>query len=450
MEVEADGQDSEDDITTLTALTVGVSVPCSGSFDKYLLFAWYAGMLVGSGPGPGPLTGFAMSNDGVGCCMLPPLQLDVELSQAPSAGSVQLELWCGRDVLASAPLLILPAVTSGASGSDSVLEELQGYINKSSGDTSALLSDLGQVLYSVDCINQQQLGNDPVKAVASSNNGTSTTSSSSGPASWGGVVSSLAQHHASDPEMLASMLVAGDDLLQYAKSEGLKHTASQLLVPGVMTLHQRLERVKGVTAEGAVDVGATTAEGASDAAGSSKIGAKPVVADTGSGMGASCSSMTPAEQSAPSAYASAASAAGMFKRASPHPNQQADAPAGRSDNWLPHKRRSSAIVYQGRLQSPTRQAPHHSSRSDFKQCLQHAVLGFKPAGVEQAYKQWMSERCRSLVCTHSILLSLWVIASLARSSVDGWQTFVACLPAHLWCAVPWFTSAAMSLNKQDR
>jgi hypothetical protein len=39
VEVDADGQDSEDDITTLTALTVGVSVPCTGSFDKYLLFA---------------------------------------------------------------------------------------------------------------------------------------------------------------------------------------------------------------------------------------------------------------------------------------------------------------------------------------------------------------------------------------------------------------------------
>jgi hypothetical protein len=187
----------------------------------------------------------------------PALQLDVDLSVAPSAGSVQLELWCGRALLASAPLLLLPALTNGAraSGSDPLLDELQDHVQQvgweeeasepeTCSGAAAFLSDLGQVLFSVQCV--QQTASD-ASAQKLSDNSAVNDMSTSGPSSWGGVVMSLASEHAFDPALLSSMHSLGEGLLEYAKMEGLKATAS-LLNPSILALHLRLEQVQAAEA----------------------------------------------------------------------------------------------------------------------------------------------------------------------------------------------------------
>jgi hypothetical protein len=178
------------------------------------------------------------------------LQLDVDLSQAPSAGSVQLELWCGRALLASAPLLLLPSVSDRSSaGSDPLLAELQtsvgqlgwgegaqGHVREAGRGASALLADLGQVLYSVECVRRAACGAGPPQVDG--------LNSSSGPASWGGIVPGLAAQHASSSDALSSVVYICEGLLEYAQEQGLLSTAD-LLSGCASRLQQRLQQVRG-------------------------------------------------------------------------------------------------------------------------------------------------------------------------------------------------------------
>jgi hypothetical protein len=373
----------------------------------------------------------------------PALQLDVDLNEALHPGSVQLELWCGRALLASAPLLLLPSssnVPEGPQERDPLFEELQTY-SASVIDASALLTDLGQVLYSLECVQQY----------TARLSGYEQDVNSSGPSSsWGGIVAGLAAQHACDLTTLSSMHELASGLLEYAKSEGLKHTAA-LLVSGIMRLHQRLGAVKGAVTEATSALRSGTAVKGQSPAGPSNMeavpGAKSAAAVVTGPAGA-----TSAQQSTSSSLRFAATEAGLVHRKPGHPvAQTAAGKSAAGAGWTSHKQSSGNGQAAGQPPALQPAAPHATSRMGVvRECLRHAVLGFRPRGVEQAYKQWVAKRWRSFVRTHSMLLSFWVLASMLRSLSDGWQTWVTHLPAHLWAVSPWFTSMVACMFKQDR
>jgi hypothetical protein len=148
------------------------------------------------------------------------LQLDVDLATAPRPGAVQLELWHGLNILASAPLLLLPPLLPAPDHhqSDLLLEELKQHVTQHSwgegkaGNTSgvpALLSDMGQLLFTADGISN---ASQPCAAAA-------------GVPSWGGVGPAVIRHHSQDPALLGCCLNMAEGLLEYAQSTGLLHTA---------------------------------------------------------------------------------------------------------------------------------------------------------------------------------------------------------------------------------
>jgi hypothetical protein len=150
------------------------------------------------------------------------LQLDVDLSTAPGPGAVQLELWQGLNILASAPLLLLPSLprlSSPDDQADPLLQELHQHVGQHSwageavGSTlgaatgaSAFLCDLGHLLFTVDCIN-------------------SRSTAPPGVPTWGGGSSAIISHHRTNTPLLVSSLSMAEGLLEYAHSATLPHTA---------------------------------------------------------------------------------------------------------------------------------------------------------------------------------------------------------------------------------
>jgi hypothetical protein len=350
------------------------------------------------------------------------LQLDVDLDQAPSVGSVQLDLWCGRSLLASAPLLLLPSVNSDSDSPDTdpLLEELQQCVEQlgwatssddssSSSGASALLADLGRLLYTVGCV--QQLRNP--RAAGNS-------SSSSGPASWGGVVSSLAAQHASDATLLGSALDVAEGLLEYAEGEGFTHTA-QLLTGSMAQLQQRLQEVQGSTS--------TSTQAAAAPATPAKKAAVPIRAEVHS---SSKRELKHRRQGSASKLAPGAETAAVAKQQS----KPARSPAAQgSGNHQPQR---SAQVIQ------------LLTGSVLTEYARYAVLGFGSPHLEGQYKQWTAVRCRTMTITHSLLLTMWVMASTARSISDGWESFLVHLPVHVLCGAPYVATALLAMCKQHR
>jgi hypothetical protein len=242
------------------------------------------------------------------CCVIP-AQLDVDLSAAPAGGGlVELELWQGRHRLLAAPLVLLPSTmglnkagctatwsTSEELSLDDVEEELRQIVsgasaargqvgaggtkgvdpldvNLSCGDggiegVTEMLTDLGQVLFTVSCIQQSQQA--PLPSTACKQKPASVAASPSAAAAaegiagacrrvdptptWGGVVTALARQHASDPAMLANMLVLANGLSQYTQDAGLIATAALMSHCTEVIEHQRqrqslVENLQGSTA----------------------------------------------------------------------------------------------------------------------------------------------------------------------------------------------------------
>jgi hypothetical protein len=163
-------------------------------------------------------------------CFTSTLQLDVDLATAPGPGAVQLELWHGLNILASAPLLLLPPQPQEHStllmeelgqhveqcswevdAAESVSEVTAGTQIASASGVPALLSDLGQVLFTADCI---------------SNPGRASGLPLEGPGAWGGVAAGIMAQHTGNPECLDSTLQVAEGLVEYAQAQGLPHLAS--------------------------------------------------------------------------------------------------------------------------------------------------------------------------------------------------------------------------------
>jgi hypothetical protein len=319
------------------------------------------------------------------------------------------------------------------------LEELQSHAAAS--DATALLADLGQVLYSVECV--QRAAVTPEHPQDSTGNSDNSSGNSS---SWGGIVSGLAQHHASDASTLSSMLAIAEGLLEYAKSEGLKHTAA-LLVPGIMTLHQRLEAVKASTT-GAVT--ASSAAGFSAAAGSSQSDSK-ACAGTAAGVGGEHGCAEQAGVPTPSTDpAKSPTKPGLRQRNLKTSSEGLPQTGGVVSEQHPQKVMGHAFSPENhqQVQQPS-QGPQHMDWRLYRQACKHAVLGFQ-APLEQRYKLWVAQRRSAFSATYSLLLVVWVAASMTRTAFEGWPAFVAVLPVHLAALVPWATSAILALNKQYR
>jgi hypothetical protein len=159
------------------------------------------------------------------------LQLDVDLSTAPGPGAVQLEMWAGLNILASAPLLLLPPLLPAPDHHqpDPLLEELRQHVAQHSwvegaaGETSgmsAFLSDLGQVLFAANCIK-------PATHVPDRHSATQLAPAGQ-VAAQGAIVTSLAQRHRSDPDVLRSILSLAEGAAEFAHAEGLHHVAAMV------------------------------------------------------------------------------------------------------------------------------------------------------------------------------------------------------------------------------
>jgi hypothetical protein len=208
-----------------------------------------------------------------GCFRAP--QVDITLTTTATVGSVELELWHGHQVLAAVPLLLLPPAAT-TPPPDPLLEELQQCIQQlawgseptdesqpppaadplctlsnwvagvpsssSQGDDTpsgagAWVTDLGQLLFTGACIDQQAS-----QGTVSGGVSTGTLATPCGPGSWGGVAASTVTQHTDNPVFLRSMLVLGEGLLELARSQGHCHTVQ--LVAGLSSrVRDRLAQV---------------------------------------------------------------------------------------------------------------------------------------------------------------------------------------------------------------
>jgi hypothetical protein len=107
--------------------------------------------------------------------------------------------------------------------------------------SAALLSDLGQVLHTADCVarscstaGKQQLGEKENYVFGSEE----------GRGDWGGVMASVATQRAWDPCVLANTLSLAEGLLEYSRSEGLVRTGA-LVSSASEVICQRHKEVQG-------------------------------------------------------------------------------------------------------------------------------------------------------------------------------------------------------------
>jgi hypothetical protein len=280
------------------------------------------------------------------------------------------------------------------------------------GGTSALLTDLGQVLYSVEC----------VRGAADAAGHAQAGSLKNGPSSsWGGIVAGLAAQHVSDAATLSSMHELASGLLEYAKSEGLKHAAA-LLVSGIMTLHQRLEELRSNTA----GVAATGPSHTTKCSQSNQLLA---------GVKAT------AEAPEGSSVSSALGAKEGLRQRKPEQKEPDPSSGGRKATDVAGQHQPPATRAAGRQ-------PYFNGALVLG-CIRHALHGFQH-GAEEQYKLWVAERYNTFLRTHGMLLSLWTVASFLRSALDGWDAIWAVLPVNLVVGVPWVTSALVAMYKQHR
>jgi hypothetical protein len=157
---------------------------------------------------------------------------------------VQLELWQGLNILASAPLLLLPPLPSPSS-TDPLLEELDQHVAQASwvqeeegsstgvagneAGIAAFLTDLGQLLFTTDCI-------------GSSSPQAHGQRSDAGVPAWGGVGPALIHQHSQDPDLLSSSLNTAEGLLEFARSGNLLQVA-QLVEFVWQCISQQLQNI---------------------------------------------------------------------------------------------------------------------------------------------------------------------------------------------------------------
>jgi hypothetical protein len=337
----------------------------------------------------------------------PHLQLDVDLSQAPRGGVVQLELWCGRSLLASAPLLLLPPLTSAeGKTSDALLVELLQHTQhfkwseeEGGSGIAAWLNDMGQLLHTAACC---------------ASGGTTADSASTGPGSWGGVVSAIARQHASSPALLSGALALGEALLEYAKSEGLPHTSS-LLSSAILNVHQRLEELQGAP---------SAAPGSAAEARTERIGLEGTA-----GKGQST--------------ATTSDRAEIALLGEQQALRQRLAPQGPKESPSKLESRSQ--------HSRVQETAAGGSTAQLKQAAVWSLRGFRPKEREQQYALWVAASWSRIVILHSLMLMLSLAASLINiARAYGASAFLSHLPLHLICATPYTTSTLLALFHQHR
>jgi hypothetical protein len=94
--------------------------------------------------------------------------------------------------------------------------------------------------------------------------------------------------------------------------------------------------------------------------------------------------------------------------------------------------------------------PQRVSWSAVRACVKPAVFGFGGHQVEATYQLWVAEQCNNFLFAHSLLLSLWVITSCLRSSLNGWHAFADHLPVHFSAIVPCAVTVVLTFYKQYR
>jgi hypothetical protein len=240
-------------------------------------------------------------------------------------------------------------------------------------------------------------------------------------------VSSLAAQHTSDPATLSWTHELAFGLLEYAKSEGLKHTAA-LLVSDMMTLHQRLEAVKGTAVPSSSLSPAAAAPPRSD---ETTAGARTSAA-ADSGKAGSTSSASGAK-------------AGLRQRNLQHTGLDR-LPA--EDSWQNSGKQQGGSGVSHQQTEPRRH--QKLSWPAVAACIRDAVFGYPSQQVEEQYKMWVAQRHNRFLSTYSLLLCSWIITSCVRSWRNGWREFLHHLPVHVAGIIPWATTLALTWFKNYR
>jgi hypothetical protein len=352
-------------------------------------------------------------------------QLDVDLATAPGPGAVQLELWHGLNILASAPLLLLPHLLPDHHQIDPLLEELTHHVSQhswgeaaateqlqgplgalssssssSSSGLPALLSDLGQVLYCAACITSQGGPGDTGSS--------SPAAAASGPGSWGGVAVSLAERSASDPTYLRGTLMLAQGLQEYvARDDSLPHTAA-LLEALRTAISSRLSEVVQVTGpslnQASIDMPTV------------QLTAPQQLLEDGCGRHSQSTAAAPAEGST------------LRRRVLFEPPR---------------------VVQQGR---PGRQGGHIIAQDTWGQCMSAVVRGFQPQSLEAAYASWLVAQVRPVLVLWRGFYLTWVWLAIWRAVTRGGGVPASHLPAHCLTSLPYSISALLLMlgRGQDR
>jgi hypothetical protein len=338
-----------------------------------------------------------------------------------------LELWCGRSLLASAPLLLLPPLApAGGNTSDALLEELQEYVEASSWDASSgkgvssFLTDLGQLMFSTECITTYKP--------------TPVNTAPKGPATWGGVTAATAWQHACNPAMLADMLVLAEGLADHARDEGLTQTLT-LVGASTHTISQRITQLHGKP--GTSTAGVSEAPQCATPAGSGT----PLKAAPG------CSPV-PAASANPDA-SRAGSSNGVTKKQHTDDAGLRKRVVSKADSSLQQQHQQECMREGGSAQAV---AARPDARSVLRRCMIAFLVGFKSPGVEQHYKRWVAEKYSSVVYIHSLVFSLWIAACFLRSvrEVPSLSDLVAEIPIFVITVLPFIGSILAETYKASR
>jgi hypothetical protein len=306
--------------------------------------------------------------------------------------------------------------------------------------TSALLTDLGQVLFGVGCV-QQLGGSTSIRGADFSGVPRSGPSSSS----WGGIVSCLAAQHASDAATLSWTHELALGLLEYAKSEGLKHTAS-MLVSSIMVLSERLEAVESTERPLRSP---NSAAAAPSRVQEPKAGAKAEAEATPPSPPPPPPSATDVGQAGSTSSASGANS-GLRQCNAQHslrdkPPAKGSWQEAGNEAWNQEQQGGSSVSQQTAPRSQQR-----PSWSTVAACIRDAVFGYESQQVEEQYKMWVAQRHNRFLSTYTFLLCSWIITSCVRSWRDGWRAFLDHLPIHLAGIAPWATTLVLTLLKKYR
>jgi hypothetical protein len=80
-----------------------------------------------------------------------------------------------------------------------------------------------------------------------------------------------------------------------------------------------------------------------------------------------------------------------------------------------------------------------------------AFTGFRQhPQLEEQYKHWVAVQWRGVALTNSLLVLMWVVASMGRHMNEGLGGFLAQMPVHFMVGAPFMVTTLLAVNHQHR